>query len=71
MIAFSEYQKLFGPFVLRKQRSALRFAGSFAPKSKFTLHLRNLVMNLMRIPWIADLAVGRDFADKIALPKYE
>ncbi len=67
--AFAEYQKLFGPFVLKKQRSALRFAGSFAPKSKFALHLRNLVMNLMRIPWIADFAVGRDFADKIVLPR--
>ena len=39
--AFRRYQHLFGPFVLAKQRAALRFAGSFAPKSKLTLFLRN------------------------------
>lgn len=66
--AFSRYQNLFGPFVLAKQKAALRFAGSFAPKSKLTLFLRNQLFNLMAIGWVADLAVGRDFTDKIELP---
>ncbi|MGB7282660.1 MAG: hypothetical protein WBE13_10395 [Candidatus Acidiferrum sp.] len=69
--AFRRYEELFGPFVLRKQKAALRFAGSFAPKSKFSLFLRNKLFQLMSIPWIADLAVGRDLADKIALPDYK
>lgn len=68
--AFRRYQNLFGPFVLRKQKAALRFAGAFAPESKFSLFLHNQVYKLMAIPWIADLALGRDFADSIALPNY-
>ena len=68
--AFRRYQELFAPFVLRKQKAALRFAGVFAPKSKFSMFLRNQIFKLMAIPWIADLAVGRDFADRIALPEY-
>jgi 2-polyprenyl-6-methoxyphenol hydroxylase-like FAD-dependent oxidoreductase len=68
--AFRRYQNLFGPFVLMKQKAALRFAGAFAPKSKLSLFLRNQFFKLMAIRWIADFAVGRDFADKIALPDY-
>lgn len=68
--AFTRYQELFGPFILAKQKAALRFAGTFAPKSNLSLFLRNQIMNLMRIPWVADWAVGRDLADKIALPDY-
>ena len=69
--AFARYQDLFGPFVLKKQKAALRFAGTFAPKSSFALFLRNRLFNLMAIPWIADLAAGRDLADSIALPDYK
>jgi len=69
--AFRHYQELFGPFVLTKQKAALRFAGSFAPKSEFSLFIRNQLFKLMAIRWIADLAVGRDLADHIALPAYQ
>ncbi|MGC2529001.1 MAG: FAD-binding domain [Candidatus Acidiferrum sp.] len=69
-VAFKKYEELFGPFVLRKQKAALRFGSSFAPKSKFSLFLRNKIFQLMAIRWIADLAVGRDLADRIALPDY-
>ncbi|HEY1801593.1 MAG TPA: FAD-binding domain [Terriglobales bacterium] len=68
--AFARYQQLFAPFVANKQKIALRFAGTFAPKSKFSMFLHNQVMNLLRIPWIADLAVGRDLSDRIELPEY-
>jgi 2-polyprenyl-6-methoxyphenol hydroxylase-like FAD-dependent oxidoreductase len=68
--AFARYQELFGPFIFKKQKAALRFAGTFAPKSKFSLLFRNQVMNLMKIPWIADIAIGRDLQDKIAIPEY-
>jgi 2-polyprenyl-6-methoxyphenol hydroxylase-like FAD-dependent oxidoreductase len=66
--ALRRYQDMFGPFVLAKQKAALRFAGSFAPKSNLTLFLRNQLFKLMAIRWVADLAVGRDLADKITLP---
>ncbi len=68
--AFERYQELFGPFVLKKQNAAPRFANIFAPRSKFALFLRNQIMNLLTVPWIADLAVGRDLADKITIPDY-
>jgi 2-polyprenyl-6-methoxyphenol hydroxylase-like FAD-dependent oxidoreductase len=68
--AFGRYQDLFGPFVLKKQKAALRFAGTFAPRSRFALFLRNQIFNLMAIPWFADLAAGRDLTDSIALPDY-
>ncbi len=68
--AFARYQSLFGPFVRGKQKAALRFAGFFAPKSKFSLFLRNQVIKLLDFPWIADLTVGRDIADRIPLPHY-
>ncbi len=68
--AFARYQDLFGPFVLMKQNAALRLAGTFAPKSAFSMFLRNQIMKLLTIPWIADWAFGRDLSDKIALPNY-
>lgn len=68
--AFQRYQAVFGPFVSMKQKAALRFAGFFAPKSTFALFLRNQILRLMAISWIADLAVGRDIADKIQVPNY-
>jgi len=69
-LAFARYQALFEPVVRGKQRLALRFAGSFAPKSPLSLWVRNRILNLLNIGWIADLAVGRDLADRIALPNY-
>lgn len=68
--AFHRYQERFGPFVQSKQKAALRFAGSFAPKSELSLFLRNQLFNLMALRWIADLAVERDLADNITLPAY-
>jgi 2-polyprenyl-6-methoxyphenol hydroxylase-like FAD-dependent oxidoreductase len=69
--AFARYQRLFAPFVAQKQKAALRFAGSFAPHSRLSLFLRNQIVNLMRIPWVADIAMGRSLADKINLPDYQ
>ena len=68
--AFGRYQDVFGPFMHAKQKAALRLAGSFAPKSRLSLFMRNRIFDLMAIPWIADLAVGREIADNLALPDY-
>ena len=68
--AFRRYQDLFAPFVEGKQKGALRFAGFFAPRSKAALFFRNRVMNLLRIPWVADLAFRGELTDKLALPEY-
>lgn len=66
--AFASYQARFGPFVLRKQEAALGFANFFAPNSRFSLLVRNLGMRFMNVPWIADLAMGRDLKDRIEIP---
>jgi len=68
--AFARYEERFGPFVLGKQQAALRFAGSFAPRSKFALFVRNQVMNLLTIRWVAQLTMGRQFIDRLELPEY-
>jgi 2-polyprenyl-6-methoxyphenol hydroxylase-like FAD-dependent oxidoreductase len=68
--AFRRYQEIIGPFVLKKQDAAIGFASAFAPRSKVAMFARNHIMNLLRIPWIADLAMGRDFNDRIPLPEY-
>lgn len=67
---FRQYEERLGMFLRGKQKSALYFAGTFAPKSKFSLFVRNQVMNLMKIPWVTKLAVSRDLVDKIDVPEY-
>lgn len=57
-------------FFLKKQKGALHFAGTSAPKSKVSMFFRNQIMKLLRIQWIAALAVGRDLADNFTLPEY-
>ncbi|MGE4233021.1 MAG: FAD-binding domain [Bacteriovoracia bacterium] len=68
--AFSQYQNIFSPFVLKKQKAAEKFAGSFAPSSAFGLFIRNQVTKLLSISLIAELALGSDLRDKIELPNY-
>ena len=68
--AFARYEELFRTLIETKQNSALRYAGAFAPTSRIGLWLRNRIFNLLRIGWIADWAVGRDFVDRISLPDY-
>jgi len=68
--ACDRYQRLFGPFVAKKQRAAQRFAGVFAPKSKLSLFARNQIMRLLTTDWVANLTAGRGFKDPIVLPEY-
>src|SRR5215469_16958901 len=68
--AFARYENQFAAFVVRKQQAALKFAGTFAPKSRLSMRLRNSIMNLLRIPWIAGLVLSRDLGDKLKLPEY-
>ena len=68
--AFAAYQRRFGSFVSMKQRAARRFAGAFAPRSSWSLFLRNEMLRLLSIEWLAKVAAGREFADRMALPDY-
>ena len=68
--AFAEYQRRFAPFVAMKQRAARRFAGTFAPRSRLSLSIRNQVFRLLSVPVVARVIAGRGFSDKLDLPDY-
>jgi 2-polyprenyl-6-methoxyphenol hydroxylase-like FAD-dependent oxidoreductase len=68
-VAFANYERLLGPFIARKQKMAERFATSFVPRNKIGLFFRNRLSRLLTVPWVADFAFSREFADKISLPE--
>jgi 2-polyprenyl-6-methoxyphenol hydroxylase-like FAD-dependent oxidoreductase len=69
--AFRRYEDLLRPYIVGKQKAAVRFASSFAPKTQLGLIIRHLVMNAFRIPVLAKFAIGRDLvADRFELPRY-
>jgi len=62
-LAFEQYEKLFKPFMEKKQKSAHSFAKSFVPKSYFGIWLRNLAFKLMSSPAFSKLFLNQ-FKDK-------
>lgn len=66
----ARYEERLMPFLRRKQASAAKFASSFAPATSLGIRARNLVTNLLGIPFVADLAIGRSMRDDIVLPEY-
>ncbi len=68
--AFARYEQRLMPFLKTKQKAAARFASSFAPRSSAGIVFRNQVTKLMRVPLVADLAIGRALRDDIELPRY-
>ena len=69
--AFRRYEQLLRPYIAGKQRAAVRFASSFAPKTRLGLAIRHVAMNAFRISTIAKFAIGRDLvADQFKLPHY-
>ncbi len=68
--AFARYQQQMMPVLERKQRSAAKFASSFAPKTAAGIAFRNVVTRLLSIPVIADFFVGRSLRDDFRLKDY-
>jgi 2-polyprenyl-6-methoxyphenol hydroxylase-like FAD-dependent oxidoreductase len=68
--AFARYQERMMPWLKRKQRSAAKFASSFAPRTAFGITFRNLVLSLLRLPFVVDFFIGRELRDEIKLPDY-
>lgn len=66
--AFAAYERQLAPLLHSKQVAAERLALAFAPKNRFQLLVRNGVMRLMGVPFVAKLAAGRSFYDAIELP---
>lgn len=69
--AFAQYEQRLMPFLTKKQVFASKFASSFAPKTSVGITFRNMVTQLMRVPFVADFVIGRDLRDDIALPQYD
>jgi 2-polyprenyl-6-methoxyphenol hydroxylase-like FAD-dependent oxidoreductase len=68
--AFRAYERRFSPFVLRKQKSALRLSGTFVPRSHSSIFLRNLVMKMMNWAPVAEIVVRGDLVDRLDLPDF-
>jgi 2-polyprenyl-6-methoxyphenol hydroxylase-like FAD-dependent oxidoreductase len=68
--AFANYEAILRDFMGRKQQGAERFASAFAPKTRFGLWFRNLVIKAAAIPGVARLTFGRDIIDSLHLPDY-
>ena len=69
-VAFAEYEKIFKPFIIDKQRIAKSFAKSFVPKSKFGIWIRNVVVQLMYLPFISKVFIKQFSDDKLKLKEY-
>jgi 2-polyprenyl-6-methoxyphenol hydroxylase-like FAD-dependent oxidoreductase len=69
-VAFRHYEELLHPFMIRKQRAAQKFAGSFAPKTKLGILFRNQVTRLMNLPLVSKMAMGGLLTDSLVLPTY-
>lgn len=67
---FAAYERQLMGFMREKQDAAVRFAGSFAPKTRLGLAVRNQVTKLLALPGIAKLFMGPGLMDKIRLPEY-
>jgi 2-polyprenyl-6-methoxyphenol hydroxylase-like FAD-dependent oxidoreductase len=69
--AFDAYEARLRPFIETKQRGAERFAGAFAPKTRWGLRFRNEVVKAFSIPGLARLVIGREIIDTLRLPDYD
>jgi 2-polyprenyl-6-methoxyphenol hydroxylase-like FAD-dependent oxidoreductase len=69
-VAFQRYETQLQPFLKRKQKTALRSVGFFAPRSSWQLFLVNLAIRAMAVPGLARLLMGR-FLRSFDLPDYE
>ncbi len=67
IVAFEQYEKIFKPFIDEKQKIAKNLAGSFVPKSKLGIWVRNTFVNLMFLPIVSKLFVKLFLTDNLVL----
>jgi 2-polyprenyl-6-methoxyphenol hydroxylase-like FAD-dependent oxidoreductase len=68
--AFRRYEERLRAFIAAKQESALKLMSFFVPRSRLSIIIGDQIMRLMSIHVVADLAVGRQLRDRIALHDY-
>ncbi|MFI5194631.1 MAG: hypothetical protein ACHQD7_11245 [Chitinophagales bacterium] len=64
-IAFEQYQNIFKPFIDDKQNTAQNFAKSFVAKTKFSIWVRNILVNLMFLSFLSKLFIKQFMDDKL------
>jgi 2-polyprenyl-6-methoxyphenol hydroxylase-like FAD-dependent oxidoreductase len=69
-VAFPRYEDRLRKLIATKQNAAVKFASFFAPTSRLGMYLGNQVTKLMAIPFVSNIAVGREIRDAIDLPEY-
>lgn len=67
---FDRYEAGFREFIRRKERSAERFASSFAPGTRVGLFNRNLVLRLASHSFVRNRLLRRLVADRFDMPEY-
>ena len=67
--AFSACHGRLASVVATKQDAAVSLGAAFAPRNRMQLLLRNTVVSLMAIPFVASMAMGRSLRDPIDLPE--
>ncbi|MEZ4563735.1 MAG: FAD-binding domain [Thermomicrobiales bacterium] len=68
--AFRQHEQRLRPFIAGKQESALRFAASFVPRTRFAVWRRNQATRLLAIAPLANYVFARSFRDDFTLPDY-
>lgn len=68
--AFMQYEKVFKPFMEKKQKAARFFAKSFIPKSNFGIWLRNMVFRLMSVSIFSKLFLSQFKDSDLILKEY-
>ena len=64
------YEQLLRPFMTAKQKAAAQFAGSFVPRTRMGVFLRNQITRAFASPFVAKLVLGGSLLDRIDLPEY-
>jgi 2-polyprenyl-6-methoxyphenol hydroxylase-like FAD-dependent oxidoreductase len=68
--SFAHYEQRLMALLKRKQKSAAKFASSFAPKTAMGIAFRNLVTRLMvRLPFVVEFFIGRENAGSGPAPR--
>lgn len=68
--AFARYQERLRAFIAAKQKAAVKLSSFFAPRSRFGMFVGDQITKLMAIPFVTEIAVGREIRDAIELPEY-
>jgi 2-polyprenyl-6-methoxyphenol hydroxylase-like FAD-dependent oxidoreductase len=66
--AFAAYEHRLAGVVRTKQDAAIGLGAAFAPRNRTQLVLRDALVGMMGIPFVANLVIGRSLRDPIELP---